>query len=250
VCLIERLMVKYIVGNLKGNIPWNKGKTKENDQGVRKTSETMKLRHIDNFAKWRMEAKLSGVIPESSKKLEKSDDLAFLIGLILGDGNIHKFPRTECLRITLGTDKPKLALFVINIMKNVLKKTPSMRKGNDSNCFNIDFYQKNLSFRLGVPSGSRGKLEIKLPTWIWTKERYLLSALRGLFEAEASYCVHEKTYTYNFEFSNKNSSLLDEVEKGLIILGYHPERRINAVRLRKKAEAVGFRDQIRFRTYP
>ena len=238
------------MGNKKGNIPWNKGKTKATDLSVRKISETMKLKHIDNFAKWRAEAKLSGVVPESSKELKKSDDLAFLVGLILGDGNIYKFPRTECLRITLGTDKPKLAFYVVNIMENVFRKTPSMIKRNSSNCYNITFCQKNLSHRLEIPSGARRKLEIKLPSWVWTKDSYLLSALRGLFKAEASYCVHEKTCTYNFEFSNRNFYLLNEVEKGLKMLGFHPERRIYAVRLRKKKEAIEFRELIKFRTYP
>lgn len=238
------------MGNKNGGPPWNKGKTKETDPSVRKISETMKLKHIDNFAKWRSEAKLSGVIPGVSKELSRSDDLAFLIGLSLGDGNIYIFPRTECLRITLGTDKPDLALYVVKIIENVFNKAPSITKRNDSNCFNITFYQKNLCHRLEIPSGSRAKLENELPSWIWKKDSFLISALKGLFEAEGSYCVHEKTYTYNFEFSNYNSILLDEVEKGLMILGFHPERRVNAVRLRKKAEAMGFRDLIRFRTYP
>ena len=238
------------MGNKKGIIPWNKGKTKLTDISVRKISETMRLKHIDNFAKWRKEAMLSGKIRDSDTKLKRTNKLAFIVGLILGDGNIYVFPRTECLRITLGTDKPDLAFYVVKIMENVFSKAPSMIKRNNSNCFNITFCQKNLSHRLEIPSGSRAKLEIKLPSWIWKKESFLISALRGLFEAEASYCVHEKTYTYNFEFSNRNSSLLDEVEKGLIFLGFHPEKRSYAVRLRKKAEAIGFRDLIRFRTYP
>jgi len=243
-------MVYLAVGNKKGLVPWNKGKTKLTDTSVRKISETMKIKRIDNFTKWRKEAKLSGKICDNDIKIKRENSLAFIVGLILGDGNIYVFPRTECLRITLGTDKPDLAFYVVKIMEKVFNKAPSMRKRNDSNCFNITFYQKNLSHRLEIPSGSRAKLGIKLPSWIWEKDSFLISALRGLFEAEASYCVHEKTYTYNFEFSNRNPSLLNEVERGLVFLGFHPERRSYAVRLRKKAEAIGFRDLIRFRTYP
>jgi hypothetical protein len=243
-------MVYLIVDKEIGIVPWNKGKTKATDLSVKKISETMKRKHIDNFAEWRIKAKLTGVIQDSSKELNKTDDLAFLIGLILGDGNIYRFPRTECLRITLGTDKPKLAFYTVRIIEKVLKKSPSIIKRNNSNCYNVTFCQKNLSQRLEVPSGARGKVDIKFPKWVWGEESYLLSILRGLFEAEASYCVHEKTYTYNFEFSNRNSSLLDEVEKGLITLDFHPEKRAYAVRLRKKREAIGFRDLIKFRTYP
>ena len=37
------------MGNRKGVIPWNKGKTKLNDSGVKKISDTMKNKKIDNF---------------------------------------------------------------------------------------------------------------------------------------------------------------------------------------------------------
>lgn len=238
------------MGNHKGAIPWNKGKTKYSDPCVRKISMTMKDRNIDNFADWRTKAKHDGTIPNTNKKLKKTKELAILIGLILGDGNIGTLPRTECLRITLGTDKPKLANYAVSLVENVFKKTPSLIKRTNSNCYNLTISQKNLGVRLGIPTGARGKLEIKLPLWIWKKKSYLISILRGLFEAEASYCVHEKTYTYNFEFSNRNISLLSEVEKGLKVLGFNPERRKASVRLRKKAEAIKFRDLISFRVYP
>ena len=113
-------MVYLIVGAKNGLVPWNKGKTKEIDSSVRKISETMKRKHIDNFANWRIKAKLAGIIPECNKELDKTDDLAFLIGSILGDGNIYRFPRTECLRITLGTDKPKLAFYTVKIIEKYL----------------------------------------------------------------------------------------------------------------------------------
>lgn len=243
-------MVYLIMGNIKGSVPWNKGKTKLTDPSVKKISETMKRRKIDNFKAWRTNSKLLGAIVNSDLKIEQSDELAVLIGLTLGDGNICKFPRTECLRLTLGTDKPELAKYAVLLVKNVLKKTPSLIKRNNSNCFNVTIYQKNLSRRLGIPAGARGKLEVSLPTWVWRKKKYIISILKGLFEAEASYCVHEATYTYNFEFSNRNTSLLNEVERGLKVLGFNPERRSTSVRLRKKGEAIEFRDLINFRNYP
>lgn len=230
--------------------PWNKGKTKFTDLSVKKISDTFKKKKLDNFSKWRERSRVMGIIPDTSKDLVKSKDLAFLIGLILGDGNISKLPRTECLRITLGTDKPKLARYTVEVIKKVFDKEPSISKRNNSNCFNVTICQKNLSKRLDVPAGARGKLNISLPCWVWNRKVYLISILKGLFEAEASFCVHESTYTYNFEFSNRNFSLLNETEKALRILGFNPERRIYAVRLRKKKEALDFRDLIGFRSYP
>jgi hypothetical protein len=57
------------------------------------------------------------------------------------------------------------------------------------------------------------------------------------------------TYTYNFSFDNNNPSLLSEVEKGLRQLGFSPEVRPYAVRLRKKKEVLNFEKLISFRSY-
>jgi len=161
-------------------IPWNKGKTKLNDSGVKKISDTMKNKKIDNFKNWREKARLNGLIPDSDKILDKNVELATLIGLILGDGNIDKLPRTETLRLTLGTDKPELANFAARLITKVFNKTPSIIKRNNSNCFNVTICQKNLSKRLEIPSGARGNLQIKLAPWIWRNKSYLISSLKRL----------------------------------------------------------------------
>jgi len=78
---------------------WNKGFTKENNQSVLKISQTMRKRKIDNFAKWRESAKKIGLIRSTYPAPRKDGNLAELVGVILGDGHIRKFPRTEELSI-------------------------------------------------------------------------------------------------------------------------------------------------------
>jgi len=230
--------------------PWNKGKTRFNNSSVEKISKTFKSRKIDNFKNWRNKARKLGLIPDSYLVFRHNSDLAFLIGLTLGDGNIGIFPRTECLRIVLGTDKPLLIKYARQIIKSVVGKEPSVIKRTGVNCCNVTVYQKKLSKRLGIPSGPRKYLKILLPDWIWKRKIFLLNALRGLFEAEGSFSIHEQTYTYNLSFSNTNISLLNEVQKALTFLGFHPERRQNAVRLRRKIETFNFVSLIGFRKYP
>ena len=67
---------------------WAKGFTKNSNPSLAKMVQTFKIKRIDNFKKWREEAKLSGKIPANYPELKKDHDLAFLIGMILGDGNI------------------------------------------------------------------------------------------------------------------------------------------------------------------
>ncbi len=228
---------------------WNKGKNKNNNTSVKKISLTMKLKKIDNFASWRQEMINTGKIIKDHPPLKQSTYLSTLIGLILGDGNINKFPRVEKLTITLGTDKPKLIEYAEKLVKTVFNKNVSIYKQKGKNCVQVYFYQKQISKRLGIPMGSRKNLENPVPKWIKTTNEFLIACLKGLYEAEASLCIHKPSYTYNFAFHNLNPFLLNFVEKSLLALGFHPEVKSFAIRLRKKNEVEQFKQLINFRQY-
>jgi len=225
-------------------MPWNKGFTKNTHTSVLKISETMRIKKIDNFYEWRkrLQNKLS-------KPLVRDEKLAFLIGLSFGDGHIQKFPRTERLRIVLGSDKPALWKYTAKLVEDIFKKRPWVKTRKHTKAVDISIYRCGLSKKLEIPSGARKNLKIKIPQWIWKNDKFLISCLRGLYEAEASLNIHLATYTYNFSFSNKNQYLLNEVGKALIYFGFHPERREDAIRLRRKQEVESFRNLISFRKY-
>lgn len=234
---------------MKRGAPWNKGFTKDSHPSVAKISKTLKRKDTNNFSGWMIKARQTGLIPASYPAFRKNEDLAFLIGMILGDGHIDKFERTELLQVTLGTDKPELWHYTSELVRSLFEKEPTLRF-RESKCVDIRLYQKFISRRFGIPHGARGRLKLKVPSWIARSHKFTLAYLRGLFEAEASLSIHNPTYTYNLSFSNRNESLLDIVENLLSGLGFHPERRWNAVRLRKKLEVLKFVELIGFRTYP
>lgn len=109
---------------LTGQPAWNRGKTKGTDPRIRKISETIKAKRLDNFAQWRLKARLDGRIPATHVSLEKTKQIASLIGMALGDGHIHRFPRSQQLHIVLGTDKPLLWQHVAKVVQNVFGKKP------------------------------------------------------------------------------------------------------------------------------
>ncbi len=242
--------IKWLASLSKRPSPWNKGKTRDNHLSVRKISETFKRKRLDNFVVWRDQARREGRIANTDLPLVENTELAFLIGLFLGDGHLEKMRRTELLQITLGTDKPLLWQYAFKVVEKTFQKKPTLRKRTDSKCVDIRIYQNNIGKRLRVPNGSRKNIPIRLPKWIWKNNNNLKQAIKGLFEAEGSFSIHLKTYTYNFSFSNTNVYLLNEVEKALIKFGYHPERRLKEVRLRKKQECLDFERFINFRRYP
>lgn len=229
--------------------PWNKGFTKENNESVAKISRTFKRKKINNFSKWRKKEIKEGRIRVNYLPFEKSGDLAELIGAILGDGHICKFPRTESLSIFSNANNRGFVNRYSKLIEKFFNKKPRTTKRNDSNCIKISIYQKEISNRLGIPSGSRYNKLLRMPDWILGNKEYIRRYLRGLYEAEGSFCVHEPTYTYKFMFANKNKSLLNNVYEGLEILGFHPHRTNYNIQISKKEEAYKAKEFLDFRKY-
>lgn len=228
---------------------WNKGLTKHNNASVLKISQTMKRRKIDNFSIWREKMKLSGKIRSHYPTLTKNGDLAELIGVVLGDGYIGKFPRTEELSIFSNSNNPGFIRRYSNLVEKIFSKKPAVAKHSMDSCIRIRIYQKNIQKRLKIPYSPRGKLKIQVPVWILGKREYIVRYLRGLYEAEGSHCVHEPTSTYKVFFSNRNSSLLRNVYILVRGLGFHPHRSLYQVQLSRKKEVFDFLDLIKFRKY-
>lgn len=228
--------------------PWNKGLNKENNPSIAKISATFKKKKINNFRNWRLQQIAKGKFQAFPSKLERTKELAELIGVVLGDGNIHKFPRTEALTIACNANNTGFINRYANLVHKIFLKKPSINK-TLTNCIKIRIYQKYLSVRLGIPCGARGKLKIEIPSWILNNKENLISYLRGLYEAEGSFCIHKPTYTYKFLFANRNESLLDNVYKGLRILGFHPHRSKYQIQVSKKEEVHKVKELLKFRQY-
>lgn len=229
---------------------WNRGFTKETHLSVLKISETFKRKRLDNFKEWRDRMKKLGKIRSNYPALKKNGDLAELIGVVLGDGHIEKFPRTEGLSIFSNSNNVGFIERYAGLMGKLFDAKPYQgRHGISANCIRIRIYQKAISRRLGVPIGARKNLSIKVPAWIKESREYLKRYLRGLYEAEGSLCVHKPTCTYKFFFSNRNESLLSNVFEALKILGFHPHKSKYKIQISKKDEVYKIKDLIRFRKY-
>ncbi|OGZ24372.1 MAG: hypothetical protein A2896_00935 [Candidatus Nealsonbacteria bacterium RIFCSPLOWO2_01_FULL_43_32] len=229
---------------------WNRGFTKETHPSILKISETFKRNKLDNFKGWRKEMKRLGKIRSRYPAFRKTGDLAELIGLVLGDGHIESFPRTESLTIACNAKNTGLIRRCKYLVEKLFEKEPY--EGNtisNKNCIRVRVYQKNISKRLGLPTGNRKNLHFRTPGWILRNQEYLKRYLRGLYEAEGSFCVHKPTCTYKLFFSNRNEFLLGNVYKGLKILGFHPHRGKCQIQVSRKKEVYRIKDLIKFRQY-
>ncbi|MBU1137117.1 hypothetical protein KKD72_01990 [Patescibacteria group bacterium] len=229
--------------------PWNKGQNKETHPGLAKISKTFKKKKINNFSNWREKAIKDGLIKTNYPLLAKSGDLAELIGVVLGDGHIGKFPRTEILSISSNLNNQGFIDRYSRLIESLFDKKPVKAKRKNANCVRIYIYQKNISKRLNIPTGARKDKYIGIPKWIYNNEEYLIRYLRGLYEAEGSFSVHLPTCTYKFVFSNRNKSLLDNVNCSLKKLGFNPHSDKIRVQISRKEEVYRCKDLLQFRKY-
>ena len=229
---------------------WSNGFTKETHPSIRRRAETMRKLKLDNFSEWRNRMKAIGKIRSSYPNFKKDGDLAELIGVVLGDGHIRKFPRTEELSIFSNSNNPGFISRYARLMERIFDKKPALTR-HHGNCTRIRLYQKQIHSRLGVPYSPRGKLNIQIPMWVLNKDKYIVRYLRGLYEAEGSHCIHALTGTYKLFFSNKNDSMLHNVFRLLRKLGFHPHTSKNhyCIQLSKKSEVSRAVELLKFRKY-
>lgn len=243
-----RKILLFMVRFLYMHVSWNKGFNKYTHPSVMKTSQTMKGKKIDNFKKWRDKMKKLGKIRSSYSELKKNGDLAELIGVTLGDGNISVFPRTEAITIASNANNKGFIRRYAYLIEKIFLSKPTINKPNRG-CIRIRLYQKYISKRMNIPSGARKDKNIKTFQWILKNKEFLIRYLRGLYEAEGSFCIHKPTCTYKFLFSNKNESLLNNIYQALIILGFHPNKSGYKIQISRKEEVFKIKDLIKFRQY-
>lgn len=230
-----------------GLIPWNKGKTKETHPSLLRLSNALKIKKEWNFSKWQRERNKQQII--QYKELIRNSNLAELVGIILGDGNLYKHARTENLRIICNSKYTIYTRHIISLIRKVFYKMPSLSKRRNKNAVNINLYQGNISQRLGIPTGDKIRHNVGIPSWIFLKKKYMIRCLKGLFETDGCFQEDKDNYAQYIEFKNNCKKLLKNVYNILLKLGFHPQFGKNYIRLARKNEVYSFKKLINFRNY-
>ena len=193
--------------------------------------------------------KRRGLIKSIYLPLTKNADLAELVGVVLGDGHLHKHDRCDSLRIVGDARKMGFVTRSARLVHLVFGKQPKVAKRKASNGVNITFYEKNISKRLNIPTGARARYEFNLPLWIEKSRNNKIRFLRGLYEAEGTLCHSPATYTHKFIFTNMNLHLLELVARLVRELGFTVSVSANKVQVSRKDEVQKLADLIEFRHY-
>lgn len=183
--------------------------------------------------------------------LKPSAELAELIGIVLGDGNIFKFSRCQRLTISCNSSYKRYIKHVYRLIKKIFKKEPSVIQRSGPKCIDVCVHLQDIDLALGLPVGNKLKNKIKIPEWLFEKKEYLRRCLKGLFETDGHYGVSKKFYVEYIQLCSESKPLRKSTFRALRELGYSPQISDSYVRIAKKTQLHRFIKEMKFiRPFP
>jgi DNA-binding XRE family transcriptional regulator len=170
-------------------------------------------------------------------KPHKSVELAEFIGIMLGDGGMHKYQSVITLH---HIDDRKYIDFVSRRIQKLFRIKPALYHIPKSSVFNIVVSRAEVVIylhSLGLPIGNKVKQRFDVPEWIKKNKRYSIACVRGLVDTDGSvfthsYKVSRKWYNYKkLSFTSYSEPLRFSVAKILTDLGMSPRVTEKDVRL-------------------
>lgn len=170
--------------------------------------------------------KLAG---ESNKKIinspEKSEKLAELLGVILGDGHLER----KTLTITGNFYEKFHHNYLSKIIKDLFGLDSIIFKpNNNKNVIILRVYSIELIKYLrenGMVLGNKIINKASLPRWIFKKEEFIFGALRGLFDTDGGIYFKQKKYKRALiEFQTRSTRIREDIITMLKKCGFNPSK--------------------------
>jgi intein/homing endonuclease len=174
-----------------------------------------------------------------------SDQLAEFVGIMLGDGHIS----SGQIRISLNsiTDK-KYSLYIETLLKSLFKVSPGFSRRKNQQALDLFISSVDLIDYLkgkGLFVTNKVKYQVDVPSWIFTKDSYKKSFLKGFFDTDGS--IYLLRFGVQMGFSNKSNPLLHSTRKILLDLEYHPSNiSSNKVYITRKPDLYRYANEIGF----
>jgi len=155
--------------------------------------------------------------------MEITENLAELIGIIIGDGNIHynKKTRKYYVEITGNPKKEeKYFKYISSIYKELIGKPGKIRISGRG--LRIRVYSKKLVefliFKLKIHYNRGKSHRVEIPKEILKEKRLFYSCLKGIFDTDGSYFLANKGYRKDYpciEISTCSIKLANQIREEL-----------------------------------
>ena len=150
-------------------------------------------------------------------------DLAELIGIIIGDGNIHynEFNRKYFVEITGNPKKEKIYFeYISNLFQKILGKSGKISVRGRG--LRLRVYSKSfvsfLIYHLKMYYGMGKSLKTSIPSKILKNKSLFYSCIRGIFDTDGSFFVSKKGNNKNYpsiEISTCSIVLANQIKEEL-----------------------------------
>jgi len=151
-----------------------------------------------------------------------SDELAEFFGIMLGDG--HLSHGQFWIFINNNTDK-EYRYYVANLLKSLFGLEPKCCYRKEQDMKNLFLSSVDLITYLrkkGLYASNKVKDQVDVPLWIFSKDSYKKSFLRGFFDTDGS--IYSLKFGTQISFCNRSIPLLESTRKILLSLDYSPSR--------------------------
>lgn len=161
-----------------------------------------------------------GLIQEDS--IPRSEKLAELVGIILGDGHIHYQPNTDqkqsqyYVSVTTHEDETELINHAENLMTELIGKEPLRLPNCKFNSLQLRLTGIEGVIRMkncGLKSGNKVEQQVGVPEWIKRDKNYTIKCLRGLIDTDGTIYKRNHDGYYVAQFKNRSYKLLSDFKE-------------------------------------
>ncbi len=150
-----------------------------------------------------------------------SADLAYLIGVICGDGCIYQMRRVCQLSISCDATYPDLIETYAELIEKVTGRKAGKHPTKKGTWVQVRVADKRLPVILGLPAGAKPQ-NYPIPEWIFSDLNYVRPFIRGLIETDGN-IYHEyrnNGWCSRCIFTAKIESIMTAFLRGTQMLGY------------------------------
>lgn len=170
------------------------------------------------------------------KMPKQSEELAEIVGAILGDGHVMFHKRGKKIGVYqinitghITLDRDYHLFYLKRLFENLFEVDAKEVLLQKSNARRLVVYSRELVtffIKMGLRPGDKIKNQTTIPEWILKKEGYIRACLRGLIDTDGS--IHRMSKRDNnlirLNLTNYDSQLLKDSRKSFITLGFHPSK--------------------------
>lgn len=138
------------------------------------------------------------------KEMKREEELAELVGIILGDGSLYFNKKKGIYQFVITghikNDREYLERFVLPLLERNFGKKFELVYNKRRNVIRIRTQKSKIVKKissLGIPFGNKLKNNIEIPNWVFSRKNLIKACIRGLIDTDGSVSpITGRNYSY------------------------------------------------------